>query len=317
MRTMKKMALVVIVLSAIAAFGQGGTLTQYSMQWGTLTRYYDVYDPCPPTVMCSRAAIVLYMHPTSTEHQAYPPIPTITGPSPESTAWESLADSNNFIMVWPGSTHNTRAGKWYWDAEGLDFSFPTPPDDFGFLKQLVMNLQVQYHLGRNQTYVSGFSSGCFMAQGLAISASGYVSAVACVAGRQEASEVDPPFTMPMPVMPVRVLIIQGDADNVVPYCGLTPTSRWGVAVSLPSIDSDAMYWKNANRCTDSVQALCGSNGMPNAALGLDYVSCTSGGEVKVKRECGRTHMWVPRTDDLAAWNFFNSSADEIPGCTVE
>jgi poly(3-hydroxybutyrate) depolymerase len=315
MRTMKKMALVMIVLSAIAAFGQGGTFTSPPLQmlWNGNTRSYDVYVPVGgnPTKM------VLYLHPTTTNSGSPLPIP---GPSDEVAAWELLADSKNFLVVWPASTYNsahTRPGKWYWDAEGLDFSFPTPPDDFGFLKQLVMNLQIQYHMGRNQTYVSGFSSGCFMAQGLAISASGYVSAVACVAGRQEASEVDPPFTMPMPVMPVRVLIIQGDADNVVPYCGLTPASRWGVAVSLPSIDSDAMYWKNANRCTDSVQALCGSNGMPNAALGLDYVSCTSGGEVKVKRECGRTHMWVPRTDDLAAWNFFNSSADEIPGCTLE
>ncbi|HKH99571.1 MAG TPA: PHB depolymerase family esterase [Candidatus Sulfotelmatobacter sp.] len=292
----KKLAiafLFVFLFVAVSMSAQTGTLTENTMVWNNLTRTYWVYVP---KKVAANTSLVMVLHPT---------VFTVAPPTLfQVKPFEKLSDQNGFILVWPISTYNAHSKFWYWEAYFTDSSFPTPPDDIGFLGSLITNLTSQYTLDPNRIFVTGFSSGGFMAHRAGIELSAQVAAIASAEGQVELAPTKGTYTLPSPTTPVSVLTLNGDADTTVPYCGGL-TRLWGLNWNIATLDQTTTYWRQSNGCTDSVPQLC-TSGQPTVGVdGLDAVSCTGGVEVKAVRKIGGTHTW-PAGTQITVWDFFST-----------
>lgn len=282
-----------VLCFATLSFGLSkGTFTSYTTTWNGFTRTYAVYVP---NSVAANPALVLVLHPTK---------PGLTPPAYfASVPWKSIADLNGFIVTWPISTYNTRAQSWFWDALILDFAFPVLPDDAGFLRRLIIDLEAQYPINPGQVFVTGFSSGAFMTHALGAQSADLIAAINPVAGQVYAEKWGMIATMPPPSRPVSVLDVHGDADPNVPYCG-GKRGLWGERLNLASLDETVGYWINADICSDSVPQFC-SNGQPTTAPGLAAISCANNTEVDFIRRVGGGHAYPPDIE-ATAWQFFAS-----------
>jgi polyhydroxybutyrate depolymerase len=224
------------------------------------------------------------------------------------------ADQAGFAVAYPYALLSPGAGITEWN-EFFNTSFGgNAPDDVGFLRQLIVALQAQLHPDPRRIYVTGFSNGGFMTHRAGIQLSDVVAAIAVVGG----SVVSPGSiqNVPAPLGPVSVLMLHGDQDSTVSYCG---------GQAYASQEQSLNYWMAANRCstTDTTAPLCDAQGITSVAE-KDAVGCAQGTEVKFYKLVGGEHDWytVPMnapgnapfnphfdarsgdtTDDIV-WNFF-------------
>jgi polyhydroxybutyrate depolymerase len=290
---LKKFALAFLFL-ALSLSAHAGTLTEYTMVWNGITRTYWVYIPAK---LAPNPAMLVVLHQTVV--RVTPP-PGLMSENP----FERLSTKNGFVLVWPISSYNTRSHSWYWDAYFTDASFPQPPDDVGFIGSVINTLSAQYAVNQNQVFVTGFSSGAFMSQRLAIELSPQIAAIASASGQVELESPGTTNPLPQTTTPVSVLTLNGDIDTTVPYCG-GPQKIWGRNWIIATLDQTTEYWRQANGCTDPVPQLC-TDGLPTIGVyGLDATSCTGGVEVKAVREVGVGHSWPPGTE-AAVWDFFST-----------
>jgi len=292
---MKSLAISLLLTSLAWAGGSSGTLSTYTTTWNGLTRTYGVYVP---NKLPANPPLVFVLHPTVPNSTPSTPPPYFNdGP------WEKSAVQNQFIVVFPLSTFNTRASSWYWDSFFLDFSFPVLPDDAGFLRSLVQNLTLQYNADPTRIFFTGMSSGAFMTHMMGATSSDLIAAVVAVEGQIEAEPPNATFVLPTLVAPVSVLDLQGDADTTVPYCG-GPKTLWNEKLVIASLDQTADYWLESNGCnTEGLPQLC-TNGMPTPDVqGLDVAGCNGGTEVEVVRRDGVGHVYggVPIVNQSASF----------------
>lgn len=271
-----------------------GTTTDATMTWDNITRYYEVYVPAShPT----NPPMVVMLHGTHTD-TTFDPQAIIS----LSWGWQAIADKYGFILVQPASTWNSKTHQYNWNAYFMDASFPasggytTPPDDSGFLRQLIVNLTAQYSINPKMVYVTGFSSGAQMTERVGVEISDLVAAI-----------VPPPVLVPSvpPTNPISVQEWQGTLDQNLWPCGYGKTKYSGVTYTLDTVDDTFNYWAQQNACTvfQTTQTLCsGSVPNPNVA-GNDATSCGTGNvEVQFIWEVGFAHAWVP-SNDTARWQF--------------
>lgn len=152
--------------------------------------------------------------------------------------FDALADREGFIVVYP------EAFGGYWnDGRGVDF-MPAQKqniDDVKFLRAVIDDVATHHKFDRTRVFSTGISNGGFMSHRLAADASDMVAAIAPVVGGVS-PEVARKFA---PKHPVSILIIQGDADPLVPIAGGTvgvagAKSRGQV---LSTADALALYVK--------------------------------------------------------------------------
>ena len=114
-------------------------------------------------------------------------------------------------------------------------------DDVKFLRAVVEDVASRYKVDRSRVFAAGISNGGFMSHRLAAEASDLVAGVAPVVGG-----------MPLPLgekfapkYPVSILIVQGDADPIVPIggggIGLAGGMRRGEI--MPTTDTLGLYLK--------------------------------------------------------------------------
>jgi polyhydroxybutyrate depolymerase len=284
--------------AALAQAGVPGTFTTHTVTWNGLSRMYAVYVP---THLPPGSPMVLHLHATAVT-------PSTTIPFQLVSQWESLAQSNSFLMVWPISSYNTRANSFYWDSFDMDYSFAQPPDDVGFLRNLIVTLSAQYAINPKGVFVAGMSSGAMMAQRVGVQISDLVAAIAPVSGQLLIKQMTDCFALPASTTPVSVLEMHGDVDAVLPYCGLAPKTIWNeTGLTLGSVDDDVSYWKNANECTNAstTESLC-NNGQPTTSVdNQDATGCAGGVEVRFVRQVGQGHVWGQGTEKVV-WQFFST-----------
>jgi poly(3-hydroxybutyrate) depolymerase len=87
------------------------------------------------------------------------------------THMNPVADTAGFIAVYPNSV----AGDWN------DYNTP-PPDDLGFIEDLIDTLATKYSVDLKRIYISGFSNGARMSNLLGCELSDKIAAIAPVAG---------------------------------------------------------------------------------------------------------------------------------------
>jgi poly(3-hydroxybutyrate) depolymerase len=275
-----------------------GQFIDSTMTWNGITRYYEVYVPVTVT---ANPAMLIMLHGTQNK------------PNPQAIislnwGWQTIADANGFILVKPASTYNSTSGQWNWDAYYMDSAFQQPPDDSGFLRQLIGNLTTQYNVNPKQVYVAGFSSGAQMAHRVAVEISDLVAAVVIGSGTIVGQLDPPPIALPGPALaPVSIQEWHGTADTTIPPCNNGKTGYSGIEFYLATVDDSFNYWTQQNACTSfqNPQPLCVNQAPNPATTGNDATGCLNNTEVQFIWGEGLGHSWV-NTSDAARWQFLST-----------
>jgi poly(3-hydroxybutyrate) depolymerase len=266
-----------------------------TMTWNGITRYYEVYVPA---TVPANPAMLLMLHGTQNK------------PDPEQIitlnwGWQGIADDNGFILVKPASTFNSKSGQWNWDAYYMDSAFQQPPDDPGFLRQLIVNLTAQYNVNPKQVYVAGFSSGAQMAHRVAAELSDLVAAVVIGSGTIVGQLDPPPIVMPGPALaPISIQEWHGTEDPTIPPCNNGTTVYSGVRFYLATVDDSFNYWTQQNGCSSfqNNMPLCKNQAPNQSTTGNDATGCVNNAEVQFIWEEGLGHTWA-NSSDAVRWQF--------------
>lgn len=232
---------------------------------------------------------------------------------------DDKADQAGFAIAYPQSLVIYDGVTTQWNYFYYPYWAGPEPDDTGFLRQLIDTLQASIHPDSRKIYLTGHSAGAFMSYRAAVELSSRIAAIASVSGTIYGT----PFTdwrvAPPAGGPVSVLMLHGDSDTAVPYCGVSPNFRYA------SQDQTFDYWAAANGCAtfDTTARLC-NGAVPSAVFEKRGTNCVSNTEVRIYKLTGGVHTWyvqpmsdpgqVPynpdfdittgvTTDDLI-WNFF-------------
>ncbi len=121
-----------------------------------------------------------------------------------------IAESNNFILVYPQGSCSE--GSSHWNPCPIGGDNKSTADDVGFIESLIEKISSQYNIDHERIYAAGYSNGSMMAYGLANYKSELIAAVASVSGAM--LDCIGPTSHPMPVVH-----FHGTSDEVIPYDG--------------------------------------------------------------------------------------------------
>jgi polyhydroxybutyrate depolymerase len=210
-----------MLLLLLAAAVAAAQLTESdSLTWQGIKRTFTVRMPAGAE---TRRPLVVLLHGRGGSAQS------VT----QRTGFDVKADSEGFILVAPNGTGEPRG--WY-----TGFAPGGAIDDVGFIAALLDTLIARYPVDRTRIYVVGYSNGGVLAHRLASDLAKRIAATAVFAGAIGArsvsghvARIDPPRA------PVPILIMHGDADDVVPYAA--------TGGPLPAAEA-AIFWVRANEC---------------------------------------------------------------------
>lgn len=155
------------------------------------------------------------------------------------SGFDAKAESEGFLLVAPEGTGSPRG--WY-----TGFGGGGAIDDVGFISALIDTLIARYRADRGRVYVAGHSNGGVLAHHIASDLSTRIAAAAVVAGAMGVRTGDGrTMTIEPPRAPVPMLIVHGDADDVVPYDAIALAPRGSRPVPAPEA---ARFWARANEC---------------------------------------------------------------------
>lgn len=149
------------------------------------------------------------------------------------TGFNPIARREGFIVAYPDGVcrrWNTEDGK------GVD--------DYGFLLALVDQLQQDYRIDPARIYVTGASSGGFMAYNLVCRASDVFAAAAPVMGFMP----NPKARACQPSRPISLLIVHGNRDPIVPYNENLNLRFMGIPFGTLNVPDTIAFWVAANEC---------------------------------------------------------------------
>ncbi len=110
--------------------------------------------------------------------------------------WDTLADEENFIAVFPqGTGELTR-----WNAGRIAFNEGNGADDVAFIRDLIGHISDEWCIDSARVYVTGLSNGGGMSNRLACEASDLFAAVGPVSGAYTEFEGGCNPTRPVPVI---------------------------------------------------------------------------------------------------------------------
>jgi len=228
--------------------------------------------------------------------------------------FRSKADAVGFAVVFPeGLVQNQAEPEW-------SFFYNNFADDIGFLSQLITKLQADLQVSIGRTYVTGISAGGLMTHRVGIELSNQIAAIAVVSGAVAASPGD---SAPHPALPqspagaVSVLILHGDQDAKVPYCGGISTAGHA---NFSSQDETFNFWTAAaaNSCSvlDTALPLCDAQGNATAVVEKDATSCLANTEVRLFRLIRGQHNWYNSPMNVPDQVPFNPRFDATTGITT-
>ena len=165
--------------------------------------------------------------------------------------FNELADQHGFVVVYPQSLEKTiyltdflglHDLDWIavteivrWNAENEDERY-SGVSDVDFLSQLARQMQQEYRLNPNKTFVAGFSNGGYMSYTLMCQAGDTFKGAGIVAGLMHGVIMD----SCSPNGPKPLIHLHGVADSMVPIEGDPPT---------PSAHDSVKYFANLNNAT--------------------------------------------------------------------
>ncbi|MCP4440682.1 MAG: hypothetical protein GY810_17180 [Aureispira sp.] len=201
----------------------------------------------------------------------------------------SLADSENFILVYPQGS--CLEGVSHWNP-----SLPSPDnksdvDDLGFIDALITELSTNYKIDADRIYACGYSNGSMFAHGLACYKSNLIAAIGSVSGTMLDIDCTPSH-------PIAVINIHGTSDGVLPYNGSNDYN---------SVETVLNFWINFNK-TNTTPVL---NSVDDNGTTIEHYLYNQGNnDVSVEhyKIIGGDHVWFDidyqgaNTNELI-WNF--------------
>ncbi len=187
------------------------------------------------------------------------------------TGFNSIADTANFIVVYPDGIGNS------WNV-GLPGG--STADDVGFISALIDTLHQDYNIDLNRVYGAGFSNGGFLCYRLACELGNRIAAIASVAGTM----TDASFAACTPQRITPVLHIHGTSDIVVSYNG---------GFGNVSVDQVLSFWKSFDTCPvfPVVENLPDLVAEGSTVQRYTWSPCTEGSEVMLLKVINGGHTW--------------------------
>ena len=188
------------------------------------------------------------------------------------TDMRPIAESNNFILVYPQGSCSE--GSSHWNPCPIGGDNKSTADDVGFIESLIEKISSQYNVDHERIYAAGYSNGSMMAFGLANYKSELIAAVASVSGAMLGCIG--PTSHPMPVVH-----FHGTSDEVIPYDGNGYYN---------AVQSTLDYWINFNN-TNSIPSIYTDN---SGVMTIDhYIYDQGDNSVSVEhyKYNGGGHVW--------------------------
>jgi len=287
------------LFTAVNASSRTGIGTSASIQVSGVERSYVLYVPA--NFQPGNSGLVVVMH-------------GMTGHAVGMDGWTQMddkADQAGFAVAYPQSTVDY-FGNTQWNYFFYPYWAGGPPDDTGFLRQLIDTLQATVQPDPNRIYLTGHSAGAFMSYRAAIELSSRVAAIASVSGTVYGTPFTDQRVAPPAGGAVSVLILHGDADGAVPYCGVSSNFRYA------SQDQTFDYWVANNGCAnvDTAEPLCNS-GIPTAVTVKRATNCLANTEVTIYKLIGGVHTWYTQPMDDPTLVPFNPNFSVTTGVTTD
>jgi polyhydroxybutyrate depolymerase len=221
------------------------------------------------------------------------------------------ADQEGFAVAYADGLFQPASGAVNWAYYRNDYV-----DDVAFLRELIIALQARLHVSSGQVFITGFSSGGFMAYRAAIELSEMVAAVGVVGGRLFREEGGVPANVPAARGPVSVVMLQGEFDT--PYCGGFEVSPLGRAYNA-SQDETFDYWAgiNGDSCStfDTAEPLC-RDGQQTAITSKSATNCRGNTQVTFYKLIGGDHNWYANQMNIPGQVPFNPGLTAATGVTT-
>jgi len=152
------------------------------------------------------------------------------------TGFQSIADEENFIVVYPQGLTLNSTGETHWNVGG--WTIGSQSNDIDFISDVIDWTNKNYKIDLSRIYSVGMSNGGFMSYRLACNLSNRIAAIGSVTGSMTPEILE----SCKPNHPTPVIQIHGKLDFTVPYSGNS--------YMLP-IDDVIEYWRDYNNCEKS------------------------------------------------------------------
>ena len=129
------------------------------------------------------------------------------------TGFQSIADQEGFIVIYPQGTLLPSTGQTHWNVGGWTTGSTT--DDVGFINEIIEFIDDEYSIDQSRIYSTGMSNGGYMSYKLACDLSSKIAAVVSVTG----SMTPETFDSCSPTHATSIAQIHGLQDSVVNYYG--------------------------------------------------------------------------------------------------
>ncbi len=252
-------------------------------------RCWDLY--VPPAAADERVPLVIDIHGFLNR----------PGTQRDYSEFDELAAEEGFIVAWPyGIRWSWNGGGDPWPAEreiderpGIGccgYALNEGLDDVTFIRSMIEELIATRPVDPDRVYLSGFSTGCFLAQRVAVEASDVVAGVACMSGFLL---VDPPPDYD----PIPIITFNGTDDDVAPY----GADYW------PGAEANFERWRTLNRCRDTGVEVWRDGDHDR----VESTDCANGATVALVTLTGIGHVVYEGHDDLSvdttrmAWEFLS------------
>jgi polyhydroxybutyrate depolymerase len=223
------------------------------------------------------------------------------------------ADSAGFAVAYPDALVAPQAGitEWHNYFDDLMWLPGNPPDDVAFMRALVSAVSAEIHPDPKKVYFSGHSNGALLAYRIGIEMSDVVAGIGIVEGTLYGFGGNLQG-MPPAQGPLSVLVLHGDADQSIPYCG----GPW-----IASQETTLNYWITtpANSCTsvDSSTLLCDPLGNIGPINEKHATNCHNGAEVTFYRLIGGSHAWQTVPMNVSGHAPYNPAFDMTTGVVTD
>jgi polyhydroxybutyrate depolymerase len=206
--------------------------------------------------------------------------------------WDPLADREHFVVAYPQAM----------DLRWNDSANPSGPDDVGFLRKLVDQLEATRGVDPSRVYVTGISNGGIMTYRAACALGDRLAAIGPVAAW---------FPACVPAAPISVIHIHGLHDSVLTYDG---------GLGAPPVEEGLARWRTVDGCP----AVAAPPTAPSVSISDEVTwrtwhPCAAGTEVDLVTIATGEHEWPgavpkPGNDPVshaidatgAIWAFFRA-----------
>jgi polyhydroxybutyrate depolymerase len=257
-----RLALILVLLAAAATTAPAED-REASMEYGGRSRWWLIHEPAGKGKVPRPLVIALHGGGGSPDGSA------------RMTGLDALADREGFVAVYPAGTGFFGRRLLTWNAGNCcGYAMKKDVDDVGFLAALIAKYVKDGSADPKRVYMTGMSNGAMMTQRFACERADLVAAVAPVAGTIGVPRCEPS-------RPVSVLMINGRADQHVPYAG-----GEGMKMLSPRADRSAKQNVETWAKNDS----CGAAETQEGRVSRESYRCPGGVDVVLLTHEGG-HIW--------------------------